>query len=311
MTTDSPSPPFSPRRLLAAAAAAALAGGAALAASVAFFPFTTNKVDTALGRQVFQRNCSGCHALREAAPAGYGPTLSAIGAVGGQRIPGMSAEEYIFESIVRPAAFKAAPGGEMSPDAATGLSIEELRSLTAFLCAQGGAVDYSRILALARPESESSRPWPKVSLASIERGRKLFQQELKCTNCHALDEAPGSQLAAPSLLKVGLNGRDQLRQSVLTPSAQVSARYIVHAAIDVDGVVHQGLRLPSDDGDVRLVSIAPEGGMTVTELPKEDLEPFDDGQVTRPLATSLMPTPNEGLAPDDLESLLDFLQTLR
>lgn len=63
--------------------------------------------DRDLGRQLFTGQlavpgfvaCIGCHSVDPAGRAGIGPNLAAIGQVAGQRVPGMSAAEYIERSI--------------------------------------------------------------------------------------------------------------------------------------------------------------------------------------------------------------------
>jgi cytochrome c2 len=298
------------RRPLLACGACLVGLGAAVLSSTCFFPLTTHRIDRGEGSRVFQANCSGCHSLRADAPASYGPALTEIGAVAGKRLPGMTAEAYIFDSIVRPAAFKASASGEMSPDVAAGLSISDLRNVTAFLCSQGGKVDYQRVLALDPPQTKDAKPVRELSLASIEKGRRLFH-DLKCSSCHALDDAPGAHLVAPSLSKIGVAGREHLRKAVLTPSAEIAPAYVSHMAVDEDGVMHQGPRLPSAPDEVRLICLNSQGGSEIRSFPAETLEPFEDGQITRKLTVSSMPSPPAGLPPADLESLLDFLQTLR
>ncbi len=63
--------------------------------------------DAEVGRQLFTGQiavpgfvaCIGCHSVNPAGRAGIGPNLAEIGQIAGQRIPGMSAAEYIEESI--------------------------------------------------------------------------------------------------------------------------------------------------------------------------------------------------------------------
>ncbi|MGB9633304.1 MAG: c-type cytochrome, partial [Chloroflexaceae bacterium] len=63
--------------------------------------------DAEAGRQLFTGQlavpgfvaCIGCHSVDPAGRAGIGPNLAAIGQVAGQRVPGMSAAEYVEHSI--------------------------------------------------------------------------------------------------------------------------------------------------------------------------------------------------------------------
>jgi mono/diheme cytochrome c family protein len=57
------------------------------------------------GAQLFAaQGCSGCHIVKGQGGA-IGPNLSTIGTVAGTRKPGMSAEDYIRESVTNPNAF--------------------------------------------------------------------------------------------------------------------------------------------------------------------------------------------------------------
>ena len=86
--------------------------------------------------------CIGCHTIPGVPGANgmVGPDLSNIGVEGATYIEGMSAEEYIRQSIVDPEAFITpecptgpCPSGVMSPAFAQMLSPEELDGIVAYL----------------------------------------------------------------------------------------------------------------------------------------------------------------------------------
>jgi len=106
----------------------------ALAASCTTEPPATDPV--ARGRQVQRElGCATCH---EPGLANLfrpvGPPLDHIGTVAGTRRPGMSAEEYVRQSIVDPGAYLV-PGypDSMPRGAADRLSKEDLDALVAYL----------------------------------------------------------------------------------------------------------------------------------------------------------------------------------
>ena len=85
--------------------------------------------------------CYQCHLIEGISIGGIGPELAHIGADAGTRMPGMSAEEYIRESIVDPELFVAegvlrATKGLMTSDITEGLTEEEVDALVAFLLTQ-------------------------------------------------------------------------------------------------------------------------------------------------------------------------------
>jgi cytochrome c553 len=90
----------------------------------------------ARGRQVYRAlGCASCHEgslfnlLRP-----VGPPLSDIGLVGRKRVPGVSAEDYILQSITDPGAF-VVPGypDSMPRGLSKDLSPEDLAALVAYL----------------------------------------------------------------------------------------------------------------------------------------------------------------------------------
>lgn len=91
----------------------------------------------------FPGSCAACHTIANVpgAVGMIGPDLSHIGTEAANRKPGMSAEDYITESIEDPEAFvptgveRAIPG-LMTEAVVTSLSEDEVQALVAFLIAQ-------------------------------------------------------------------------------------------------------------------------------------------------------------------------------
>ena len=86
-----------------------------------------------------QFGCSACHTLTAAGATGLvGPNLDGIGARAGTRVPGLSASDYLDQSITDPGAF-VVPGftdGLMPRDFKTRLSDAQLQALIEFLLKQ-------------------------------------------------------------------------------------------------------------------------------------------------------------------------------
>ena len=97
-------------------------------------PVATDQI--ARGRQVYrQLGCATCH---EPSLGNLfrpvGPPLDQVGRVAGKRVPGMSAEEYLRQSIIDPGAY-VVPGypDSMPRGLARDLSPEDLAALVAYL----------------------------------------------------------------------------------------------------------------------------------------------------------------------------------
>lgn len=107
-----------------------------LLASLACAPEPVATEPIARGRQVYRTlGCASCHEgslFNLFRPVG--PPLDRAGLVGRERVPGMSAEDYLRQSITDPGAY-VVPGypDSMPRGMAGGLSAEDLAALVAYL----------------------------------------------------------------------------------------------------------------------------------------------------------------------------------
>ena len=93
------------------------------------------------GKDLFTGTCASCHTIEGISAGLVGPDLTHIGTEGESRKTGLSAKEYITESIRDPEAFVAtgverAIPGIMTQAITAGLSDGEVDALVAFLSAQ-------------------------------------------------------------------------------------------------------------------------------------------------------------------------------
>ena len=89
----------------------------------------------ARGQRVYLDNgCGGCHTIDGLSAGTVGPNQSNIGSVAETRIPGMSAEDYVLESILDPSAFVVDdfPDDVMPKNYNELLASEEITDLAAF-----------------------------------------------------------------------------------------------------------------------------------------------------------------------------------
>ncbi|UCC86137.1 MAG: c-type cytochrome [Anaerolineales bacterium] len=93
----------------------------------------------ARGQQVYVRGgCAGCHAIQGISAGVVGPNLTQIGQVAATRQDGVSAEDYIRESVVNPGAYvvEGYQPNIMPQNYGEQFSNQELDDLVAFLLAQ-------------------------------------------------------------------------------------------------------------------------------------------------------------------------------
>lgn len=92
----------------------------------------------ARGRQVYLDNgCGGCHTIEGLTAGVVGPNQTNIGTVAETRIPGMSAEDYIRESILDPSAYVVEGYQDLMPkNYGELIEANQIDDLVAFLLAQ-------------------------------------------------------------------------------------------------------------------------------------------------------------------------------
>jgi mono/diheme cytochrome c family protein len=89
----------------------------------------------ARGQRVYlDKGCGGCHTIEGLSAGTVGPNQTNIGSVAETRVPGMSADEYIHESILDPSVFvvEGFPDGVMPKNYNELLTSEEISDLVAF-----------------------------------------------------------------------------------------------------------------------------------------------------------------------------------
>jgi cytochrome c oxidase subunit 2 len=108
-------------------------------ATVSFYSQSSPTSDTpqSPGELLFlSKGCTGCHSIQGVATTGrVGPDLTSVGRVAGARVEGLSAREYIAQSLAEPQAF-VVPGYEATTAGAMPdfkLTEEEISALVDFL----------------------------------------------------------------------------------------------------------------------------------------------------------------------------------
>ena len=183
----------------------------------------------AAGQDVYQGGggCTACHGLGTRAPnlltdeRGTGP----IGARCGQRQPGKSCKDYLYEALAEPGSF-IVPGYEpIMPVMTRQLSPQQVWAVVAFLESQGGTVDVtaSDIPAQgAAPATNSAGSG--AAFASGSTDPQALIQAGGCLGCHALDGQGGT--IAPDLSRVGARRTaESLRRKILDPAASITRGY--------------------------------------------------------------------------------------
>ncbi|MBI3184174.1 MAG: c-type cytochrome [Myxococcales bacterium] len=227
-----------------------LSGGAGFATA-------SGEVSAEAGEQVFwsKGKCSTCHSIGDEGSAVRCPNFGVkppqfnepVGLRAAKRKPGLSAVEYLVESVYDPGAFVVPgfPTGVMTPihQPPIGLTDEEIRSVLLFLIAKSG-LDADEVVTqqIASAQRRFAGRAPAVAAnqggASLrlpegdaEEGLRVFQT-MRCFQCHkvqgvALDvpELSPEQLEAsvgPELTGIGaVQTQHYLLESILNPNAVI------------------------------------------------------------------------------------------
>lgn len=184
--------------------------------------------------------CLSCHTM-SGETGGRFPDLANIGAVAGERKPGMGQVEYLAESLYEPNAFVVEgflPGMPPVAQPPIDLSDQEVLAVIAYLQNQGGEPTVTLDTELRWQTEENSgggaqqaSSGTSAAQASSEAapagqemsGEQLFQT-YACGTCHSISEP--MQMVGPSLHDVGSRlSKEELYTAILEPDAVVAEGY--------------------------------------------------------------------------------------
>jgi putative heme-binding domain-containing protein len=229
-----------------------------------------NRFDTPEGAQqgaaLFQTHCAICHGAR--GQGGRGADLTTGQYKFGGTDPGLFAT---IRNGVR--------GTEMPPVRATD---EEVWKLVAFV----------KKLGTLAPGQQAS--------GDAAAGRLVFEGKGGCTACHTIGRDGGT--LGPDLSDVGRRrDLDYLRESLLSPEADVPARYRAIQVVTKTGQPVTGIRLNEDDVSVQ---VRDERGNLRSFLKRNITEIRRD-------KPALMPAFGEKLSKTEIDDLVSYLTSLR
>ncbi len=185
----------------------------------------------ALGEQAFGQ-CVSCHG----AEPGAGPALPGMAERAATRIEGMSAEDYLRESIVEPGAYIVEGYSDIMPaNYDETLTEQEIEGLVAYIMAESGADEPAGEETPTAEPTETPTEEPAddedAETAGVEgdpaAGEPLFVQN--CASCHGEEDGVGPALpgmAERAAERVeGMSAEDYLHESIVDPGAYVVEGY--------------------------------------------------------------------------------------
>ncbi len=195
----------------------------------------------AAGEDIFMSDraqCLTCHSLGED-PKARCPNQDGLGARASESVAGLSAAQYLVESVYNPNAFIVAgyPKNQMTPvnKAPIALSHDEILAVIAYLNSLGGTTDAAFVdevknvqdpwrRGLLKAEEAVERATLPVFSGDASRGGKLFDQQ-GCLRCH----------------RVGTEGQD-IAPDLTAIGASQSAQYLLESTLDASAVIVKGYK---------------------------------------------------------------------
>lgn len=135
---------------------------------------------------------------------------------------------------------------------------------------------------------------------SAAAGLALYQGKGACGSCHMINGNGGRM--GPDLSLVGRRlSPDELRSALIDPNASVLPRWWTMRVTQVDGTVHEGLRMDEDSFSLRIIDA------------QEELWSFRKEQVAavERIETSTMPSYAQTLTNSEVDDLVAYLFSLR
>jgi cytochrome c2 len=174
------------------------------------------------GEEIFHTKgtCEICHRIGQKGTRA--PDLAGIGARAGKTKPGLSAKQYIIESLLQPGAYLVEGYPNIMPaidKPPIGLNRSELWALVAFLESLGGTVDVALndIPASAGSAAAAGAPAEVKLPGDPKAGEALFQAKAGCIACHKAGKI-GASPVGPDLSQIAkIQTPDYIMKKILDP----------------------------------------------------------------------------------------------
>ena len=192
----------------------------------------------ASGEQLFSGACSACHGEQN----GAGPAFVGMADRAATRIDGMTAEDYLHQSIVDPSAYVVEGFSDIMPKKfADQFSEQEISALVAYIMAKsGGAAAPAETPAptaepttpVAAPTETPVEDTPAAAepVGNAENGATIFASS--CSACHGAQDGAGPAVTGigerAATRVAGMTAAEYLHESIVDPSA-----YVVEGFADI------------------------------------------------------------------------------
>jgi putative heme-binding domain-containing protein len=274
------------------------------------------------GESIFwgKGKCDTCHQIGTRGSAVRCPNLENVAEMAlerakeraGQGKPGMTATDYLVESIVYPNdyvvdGFKAEMPLVYEPPIS--LNQEEITAVINYLQAQGGEVDASTIkipqevVKKISASKDEVAAWAPYIEGDPDVGEALFfdpEGSAGCAKCHTVKDK-GEKIGPELTTVAGTRTPQFLVESLIKPSAVIASGFEPYLVITTDGEYITGVKKSEDEEWIELATQEGE----IIEIPKEEIETI------APQTTSIMPSFAKTLNMEEFHNILAFLLRLQ
>jgi mono/diheme cytochrome c family protein len=168
-------------------------------------------------------SCETCHKIGEKGMRA--PDLGGVGARSGKRKPGMSAKQYLIESLLQPAAYVVEGYPPIMPEVdkpPIGLNRSELWAMVAFLESLGGTVDVTLddipATAGAAAGGGGGAAAAVKMPGDVNAGKTVFTGKAVCGACHTINGVSQGKVG-PDLTQIAkIQAPDYIMKKVLDPA---------------------------------------------------------------------------------------------
>src|SRR5947199_1674522 len=175
------------------------------------------------GEEIFHTkgSCEICHRIGQKGTRA--PDLAGIGARAGKTKPGMSAKQYILESLLQPGAYVVEGYPNIMPQVdkpPIGLNRSEVWALTAFLESLGGTVDVTlNDLPASVGAGGGAAAAAEIKIPGDPKGGEaVFQGKGTCIACHKAGKI-GASPVGPDLSQIAkIQTPDYVMRKILDPA---------------------------------------------------------------------------------------------
>ena len=252
--------------------------------------------------------CAACHTVDPSAPPGRCPDLTDIGITAANRVPGMSAKDYLIESLYEPEKYLVTGYGKIMPPvwkSPISLSHVEIQAIIAYLQSQGGEIDPTPFEEpIDRAEADvAAAALPPLLTGDPELGKKVYVNAA-CISCHTVQgiESPAAGetttdfevVTAPDLSEIAaFNDMRYLEESILLPGAQIVAGYGA-VTVSTNGITYQGTLVSQDTEQIVVRTKTADGveeehTILLSDLDEEPIDELSDLQAKGYLTLTLTP----------------------